>query len=140
MKNAANILYIIGIVSAALAVVASLLLLIFNGLSFYLIDFVYELVRNDLPLGFDIELFINAILAYYYFVVICVGIMSILALIFVINGKKALTSNETNSKAHVLCIVFGALSDNIFMIVGGILGLIASKRAQKPDETLIKEE
>ena len=140
MKNAANILYIIGIVSAALAIVASLLLLIFNGLSFYLIDFVYELVRNNLPLGSDIELFINAIIACYYYVVISVGIMSILALIFVINGKKALVSNETDSKAHVLCIVFGALSDNIFMIVGGILGLIASKRAQKPDETLIKEE
>ena len=55
-----------------------------------------------------------------------VWLVFILVAIFMTpNTLKAIEENERDNTSHIVMIVFGALSSNIFFVLGGIFGIIA---------------
>ena len=55
----------------------------------------------------------------------------LIAIFMTPNTLKAIEENERDNASHIVMIVFGALSSNIFFVLGGIFGIIAIAQANR---------
>ena len=109
MKNASATMYKIGrIFTFVLLGIAALLVLIYSILM------IVGIVNGNFP-------------AYLSNVIgnsIWLGII-IVVLIVAANSIRAIEEGTKETTPHILMIVFGAISGNVFYVLGGIFGLVA---------------
>lgn len=109
MKNASKTMYKIGrVFSFVLLGIAALLTVI------YTILMIVEATKGNFPA------YLGSVIGYVIWVALVV--------VVIILASNALRSIEQDSKAngpHILMIVFGAISGDIFYLLGGIFGLVA---------------
>ena len=121
------VLNIIILVLASLAIVHSILFIIFA-------NEIFNYFKNSLPVTFEaktLSLF-GAIgcTIYGYLLILCIVLL-------VLSSKaiKSLESDDTNTSPHVLMIVFGVFAIaglfGIFYLLGGIFGLIENNNLQQ---------
>lgn len=73
----------------------------------------------------------EAFIAYNITMGVAVGILLVVGAFLLVSGLLSFKArNLKTKKSFILCIVFGALADNPFAIVGSILGLISNARNQ----------
>ena len=124
MKVASRALYIAGVVYNALSIIVLIALSVFYRA---LGDEIYKILVKEYP---DEE-WITKVMPYISLCTLITIIIALLVLVvsLVLASVALYKSTEENKDKtpHILAIVAGGLSESPFLIVGGILGLIASR-------------
>jgi len=119
MKHASRIMYIIARIFNILEIVLFAVLLVVLG--------IVPLVAGLGAAGGDADAQAAAIAAGVTMIV-TFGILLIIAIVVGILLMKAYKSLDTAEKGkHILMIVLGVLSSNIFLLLGGIFGVISPR-------------
>ena len=134
MATASKVMYIIGIVCNILAVIGMILLILFglfiNMNAEELVTQVGEFIE-EFPLPEDIELTTELVK------LIGMGVMigGAIALVFAIAvfclalwACKSISNGKRERAPHIVMIVVGVLSTDIFYLLGGIFGLVSENK------------
>ena len=135
MKLASKTLYIIGLAFIAFSMVGLIISLV---RSYSLAEVIYDYLIKE---GIDPSaagLSVNIIYVSILSSIIIALIAYVVAAIFASIAIHKAFHNDPSKTPHILAIVAGGLTDSVFLIVGGILGIIASRR--KVEETKQIEE
>ena len=120
MKAASKILYTIGQIFSYIALVLTIIAIVF-GIIFTVGGSLATTLEDSLPAG------VTALAGGITFLV--VGIVYLVIYVILIisarKAKRALGNGVTNNGPHIWMIVLGAISWDIFYLLGGIFGLIA---------------
>lgn len=122
MKSASKIMYAIGLVINILAVfglaIASIVIAAFKSNAALL----EQIVENDPDLTIEM---VAASLNFVLIVLIIALVVELLVIVLGVLGvKKASDDNPNHITLHVLAIVFGVISGEVFYLLGGIFGIV----------------
>ncbi len=131
MKVASKVLYIVGLVMNILQIMACIFYCCFAHVyAQRVIAYLNEAGVNPSQYGLTVELVMAALLSG----LITFIVLNVVAVVFGSIAVYRASKNDPNKTHHILAIVAGGLSDSAFYIVGGILGLVASKNDAKQVE------
>ena len=128
MVNAAKIMYIIGKIKNIIELVGIAFLLVSGVVMTINPSLFLDLDPKSLP---DVASIVACGIAFIVLGVIVLAVC-ILELVFASKAMAALKSGSKNTMPHIVMIVFGVLGTDIFYLLGGIFGLVATKDASKP--------
>ncbi len=111
MKTAARIMYTIGLIFSWIALLLLGVSVVLSGL---LVGGVVQ-AQEELPYPPTTLLVISIVFLVIYILVIVLGT----------RARRAIGNNQVNIAPHILCLVMGAVSGDLFYFLGGIFGLVA---------------
>lgn len=127
MKQATKALYSIGNIFNLIAII----MLIVLGLLIILGANVIE----DVPDGYDMSLEEYRTTAIILGVImLIIAAIYIAVYVFAIKAKKAVDNNSQESKPHLIMIILALIGQNLFYLIGGILGLVDNSNDNKENE------
>lgn len=113
MKFASKVMYLIGRIFNIIELVCGIIFIVFGVL-----NMVGVIGAEDKTA--------QAALGITYLVIgIIITVIALIVLGLSKKASKALNNNIVENKPHIIMIVIGVLSENVFYILGGIFGLIA---------------
>ena len=122
MEKSAKIMYIIGKVFT----IISLVMMVFGIILGIIMMNNAQMIYDQLPAGTVESVEYIKFLGQYTLILSIVLIIVYIALIVLISkAKKALDEGSTKQGLHIAMIVIGALSFDIFYLLGGIFALVA---------------
>ena len=127
MKTGSRILYIIG---AILAVIAILVGAIIIGVGNFTIQNAQEIMEQTNAQSQDVHVTIEDVRMLGQGMIIAgivVAVLGAIDLVVAIIATLAFKKGRIQNAPHIIMVVIGVLSANIFFLIGGILGLLAQK-------------
>lgn len=123
MKSVSKIMYTIGLVINIIAVFGLIAASMAVATVKSNVDFIERIVQENPQ--FTVEI-VTAALGMLFAILIIVLVIELLVIILGIFGIKNASSDKPNQITfHILAIVFGLISGEIFYLLGGIFGLVA---------------
>lgn len=122
MKSAAKIFYLIGFIFNILALVIGILLLVLLAVSVNNAEIIARVVTQT---GYGEQLVREMILALIITLSIAL-LLDIIAIILTLKARKDLIDNNGKLSTHIILLVGGVLTGNLFYLLGGIFGVSAA--------------
>lgn len=123
MKSVSKIMYSIGLAMNVIVVLGLIAASMAVAIMKSNVDFIERVVQEDPQLTAEI---VTAVLGMMLTILIIVLVIELLVIILGIFGIKNANSDKPNQNIfHILAIVFGLVSGEIFYLLGGIFGLVA---------------
>lgn len=127
MKQATKALYSIGNIFNLIAIIMLIVLGLLTILGANVIE--------DVPDGYDMSLEEYRSTAIILGVImLIIDALYIAVYIFAIKAKKTVDNNLQESKPHIIMIILALLGQNLFYLIGGILGLADNSNDIKENE------
>ena len=127
MKQATKALYSIGNIFNLIAIIMLIVLGLLTILGANVIE--------DVPDGYDMSLEEYGTTAIILGVImLIIAAIYIAVYVFAIKAKKAVDNNSQESKPHLIMIILALIGQNLFYLIGGILGLVDNSNDNKENE------
>jgi heme/copper-type cytochrome/quinol oxidase subunit 2 len=127
MKQATKALYSIGNIFNLIAIIMLIVLGLLTILGANVIE--------DVPDGYDMSLEEYRTTAIILGVImLIIAAIYIAVYVFAIKAKKAVDNNSQESKPHLIMIILALIGQNLFYLIGGILGLVDNSNDNKENE------
>lgn len=127
MKQATKALYSIGNIFNLIAIIMLIVLGLLTILGANVIE--------DVPDGYDMSLEEYRSTAIILGVImLIIDALYIVVYVFAIKAKKTVDNNLQESKPHIIMIILGLLGQNLFYLIGGMLGLADNSSYIKENE------
>lgn len=127
MKQATKALYSIGNIFNLIAIIMLIVLGLLTILGANVIE--------DVPDGYDMSLEEYRSTAIILGVImLIIDALYIVVYVFAIKAKKSIDNNLQESKPHIIMIILALLGQNLFYLIGGIIGLADNSNDIKENE------
>ena len=126
MGKASKVLYTIGKVFNIIEIVFLVVLLV-GGI---IINASPEMLVESMPEAYETVEMAKAASVGLIVAAIIGLIVSIVVLIFAIRAKKAVDDGKKNLAPHIIMVVIGVISGDMFYLLGGIFGIIAESNSE----------
>lgn len=122
MKSAAKIFYLIGFIFNILALVIGILLLVILAVSINNAEVIAKIIAQT---GYGEQLVRESILI--LIIILSISLfLDIIAIILTLKARKDLIDNNGKLSTHIILLVGGVLTGNLFYLLGGIFGVSAA--------------
>ena len=122
MKSAAKIFYTIGFIFNILAFVIGILLLVLLAVSVNNAEIIAKVVAQT---GYG-EQMVREILLILIIILSIALLLDIIAIVLTLKARKDLIDNNGKLSTHIILLIGGILTGNLFYLLGGIFGVSAA--------------
>ena len=122
MKSAAKIFYLIGFIFNVLALVIGILLLVLLAVSVNNAEIIARVVTQT---GYGEQMVREMMFVLIIFLSIAM-LLDIIAIILTLKARKDLIDNNGKLSTHIILLIGGVLTGNLFYLLGGIFGVSAA--------------